>query len=92
MTYSFSVPARTLSSILKEVRAPKYIDFLSLDVEGSEMLVLKGIDHNYTRFRYILLETRNFDVVNDYLAKYSYKFVSQFTQNDYLFSNSETLK
>jgi len=43
--FVFGSPARPLNSILTEVNAPQLIDFLSLDVEGAEIDVLKGIDH-----------------------------------------------
>jgi FkbM family methyltransferase len=90
LSYSFSVLARTLQSICDEVGAPKIIDFLSLDVEGSEMLVLNGIDHQRTRFRFILVETRDFEIIDEYLGKNGYKFISQFTENDYLYVDEFT--
>jgi FkbM family methyltransferase len=36
------VPARALRSLLNEIDAPPVIDYLSLDVEGSELFALKG--------------------------------------------------
>ena len=39
----YSVPVRRLADILEE-RGIKHIDFISLDVEGAEMDVLRGID------------------------------------------------
>lgn len=41
--HTFSVPARTLSSLLDEIGAPA-VDLLSLDVEGHEADVLAGLD------------------------------------------------
>jgi FkbM family methyltransferase len=41
--YRVRVPARTLSALLDEMRAPE-IDLLSLDVEGYEAQVLAGLD------------------------------------------------
>ena len=38
------IKIRTLNSILIESKAPRLIDFFSLDVEGMEMKVLGGID------------------------------------------------
>ena len=52
------VLARTLQSILDEVRL-HHIHFLSLDVEGYELNVLKGIDFNKSTFDYILIEIYN---------------------------------
>ena len=42
---SFYIKAKpkTLNRILNKIKAPKEIDFFSLDVEGDELNVLKGI-------------------------------------------------
>lgn len=50
-----TVPARTLTSILDEVR-PGEIDLLSLDVEGFETEVLDGLDFDRYRPRLVLVE------------------------------------
>jgi FkbM family methyltransferase len=55
--HEFSVPGRTLSSILDEVRAPE-IDLLSLDVEGFEPQVLAGLEFERHAPRWILVEIR----------------------------------
>jgi FkbM family methyltransferase len=54
--YEISVPARTLSSVLEEAGAPEEIDLLSLDVEGFEASVLRGLDFDRFAPRFILLE------------------------------------
>ena len=53
--WEVEVPARTLSSILDEVAAPD-VDLLSLDVEGFEAEVVKGLDLERHRPRYLLVE------------------------------------
>jgi FkbM family methyltransferase len=53
--HDFVVQARTMTSILDEVRAPR-IDFLSLDVEGYEAQVLDGLDLERFRPTYVLVE------------------------------------
>jgi FkbM family methyltransferase len=53
--HDFVVPARTLTSILEEVRAPR-IDFLSLDVEGYEAQALDGLDLQRFGPAYALVE------------------------------------
>lgn len=53
--YEAQVPARTLSSLLDEIGAPE-IDLLSLDVEGYEPEVLKGLDLERQAPRWLLVE------------------------------------
>ena len=50
-----SVEARTLQSIIEECGYTA-IDFISLDVEGYEFEVLKGLDFNKTKIKYMLIE------------------------------------
>ena len=82
---TFFAPARTLSSILGEVNAPNKIELLSLDVEGGEIEVLKGVDHKNYRFKWILVESRDEKKIIDYLARLGYKLHSRMTGHDYLF-------
>jgi hypothetical protein len=58
--HEFSVPARTLSSLLDEIEAPD-VDLLSLDVEGYEPQVLRGLDLSRHAPHYILVEIRDGD-------------------------------
>jgi FkbM family methyltransferase len=53
--YEVLVPARTLSSVLEEAAVPE-IDFLSLDVEGFEADVLRGLDFDRFAPLYMLVE------------------------------------
>ncbi len=50
------VPVRTLDSLLEEAKAPQPLDFLSVDVEGHEIEVLRGFDFARWAPRLILLE------------------------------------
>ena len=50
------VPIRTLDSVLEEAGSPARFDFLSIDVEGHEIEVLRGFDIARWRPRLILLE------------------------------------
>ena len=63
----FWVNTKTLNDIFNEVQAPKLIDFLSLDVEGSELEVLNGIDFTIYNFKFILVESRDDDEIIKYL-------------------------
>jgi FkbM family methyltransferase len=57
-SYEADVPARTLSEILDEERAPE-IDLLSLDVEGFEPEALRGLDLERHAPRWILVEAHD---------------------------------
>ncbi|CAN1606864.1 hypothetical protein MCEMIE29_00245 [Candidatus Pelagibacterales bacterium] len=79
----------TLTEVLKKNKSPKLIDLFSLDVEGYEFEVLKGIDFKNYKFKYFLIETNNFDNLNNYLISKKYKFIDKFSNHDYLFTINE---
>lgn len=87
--FEFGAVARTLNSLLLDARAPKLIDFLSLDVEGAELEVLKGVDHQVFRFKYILVECRDFSRLCAYLENQGYRFAEKLSGQDYLFAGVE---
>ena len=86
-SFRFFAPAKTLNSILDEARAPTTINFLSLDVEGVELEVLRGVDHSRYRFQYLCIESRSFATLNEYLELNGYKFVKSLSPLDYLFKD-----
>jgi FkbM family methyltransferase len=53
---SIQVPVRTLDEVLTDVNAPAPLDFVSIDVEGHELDVLKGMNLGRWQPRLILLE------------------------------------
>ena len=73
---AIEVPVRTLDDILTEARAQTPIDFLSIDVEGHEVEVLRGFDIRRWRPRLIMLEDH---VVNlrkhRYLSALGYRLI-----------------
>jgi hypothetical protein len=79
------VPARTLTSILEEVR-PGRIDLLSLDVEGYEVEVLRGLDLARFRPRYILVETRSVAATDAVLCGH-YDRIAQLSHHDHLYGD-----
>ena len=85
--FIFGSLAKPLNEILITANAPNRIDFLSLDVEGAEIEVLKGIDHSNFRFNYMCIESRNKDQISSYLADYSYSLVEQLSVHDYLYKD-----
>ncbi len=85
-TVEVMAPARTLTSMLDEAKAPFEMDLLSLDVEGAELEVLKGLDHARYKFRYILVECRDQSALDPILDKWGYTLIDKFTQHDYLYA------
>lgn len=81
----FSAPAKTLNSILIESGAPTTIDLFSLDVEGSEIEVLKGVDFDSFQFSNILVESDSPQKIIEFLESKYYKIVRQLSEHDYLF-------
>ena len=72
------VQARTLESILDEHKIT-HVDFLSLDVEGHELEVLKGVDLNKIDITCILIEVNlrqySLEDMNAYLKQFGYNKV-----------------
>lgn len=79
----------TLNQILKDYNAPKYIDYISIDCEGSELKILEGfnferysvevfsIEHNFREDFYPIIELME-------RKGYEIKF-NELTNTDYLF-------
>ena len=74
--YRCDVPARTLTSVLDEHRMER-IDLLSLDVEGYELEVLRGLDLERLRPRHILVEVSGTHAVGDHLVEHGYREVAE---------------
>ena len=81
----FFVETTTLNQIFKDVKAPIMMDFLSLDVEGSEIEVLNGINFMNYNFKYIMVESRNDNRIIDYLENKNYYFIKKISKRDLIF-------
>jgi FkbM family methyltransferase len=86
--HTFKVRALTLTKILDDCRAPKLIDLLSLEVEGGELEVLKGVDHKKYRFRWIIVESRSPEALSDYLNNEGYSILCQLSVHDYVYQQN----
>ena len=82
-TYEIQVPCRTLTSILDECNVTN-IDLFSLDVEGTELFVLQGLDFNRYRPKFMLIETYQKESIDRYISPYYYQ-VDQLSIHDYLY-------
>lgn len=90
-TYEVDVPAITLKKILDSLKIKK-IDFMSLDVEGAELEVLKGLDLTRYRPSYILVEANIFyDKINNYLTSNDYHLIEKMTNHDYFYVDKNTI-
>jgi hypothetical protein len=77
-----NVPIRTLDSILTEASSPVAFDFLSIDVEGHEIEVLRGFDIARWRPKLILLEDHVADLSRHrYLTAAGYRIIRRYENN-----------
>jgi FkbM family methyltransferase len=85
--HKFTVPALTVSAVLDRAGQTR-IDLFSLDVEGYEGEVLKGIDYSRHRPRYFLIEARDKPAIDRFLAAQGYRYVAQWSEQDYLYADA----
>lgn len=83
--FVFGALAKPLSELLDIANAPASMDFLSLDVEGAELEVLKGVDHRRHRFRYLLIEGRDLARLRNFLEPHGYQYIESWSGYDRLF-------
>lgn len=79
-----SVPARTLASVLEE-HGIEDIDWISIDVEGGELGVLKGADFSKVSPRMLLIEDNSGGrdrAVAEFLAQFGYRREQSIGCND----------
>lgn len=82
-SHRLMVPARTLTSVLEQYKITN-IDLLSLDVEGYELNVLKGIDFEKYRLKLLLIEARFRDEIDLFLRPI-YDPVAELSDHDVLY-------
>jgi FkbM family methyltransferase len=82
-TYHVDVPGRSLSVLLDKHKM-SHIDLLSLDVEGFERQALEGLDLTRHRPRFILVEARFRDEIDDLLLP-CYETIAQLSHHDVLY-------
>ncbi len=81
------VRTTTLNSAFKHHNAPRDIDYISIDTEGSELEVLQGLDLIYYNVRFLTIE-HNFEdgkkeAIQAYLAPFGFRTVLEaFSQMD----------
>lgn len=87
------VPIRTLDDILVEAGAPQKFEFLSIDVEGHEVEVLRGFTFERWRPQLILLEDHVPDLSRHrYLRRAGYKIVRRYENNGWYVPTDSNIK
>jgi FkbM family methyltransferase len=82
-TYHVDVPGRSLSALLDKHKMT-HIDLLSLDVEGFERQALEGLGLPRHRPRFILVEARFREEIDDLLLPH-YEAIAQLSHHDVLY-------
>jgi FkbM family methyltransferase len=82
-TYTVSVPARTLQEVMHQ-HGVSHVDLLSLDVEGYEAEVLRGVDFAVVTPRYILVEANDPDSIEAVLGR-RYELIAVLSHHDRLY-------
>ena len=83
-SYQIEVEVKTLNSILDENDFPEKIDFISIDTEGTELSVLKGIDLQRYDVSLLVVEN-NFEdpEITEYLLDQGYYKDARWKINDF---------
>lgn len=85
---AIEVPVRTLDSILEEAGTLENFDFLSIDVEGHEIEVLRGLNIARWRPRLILLEDHVADLSRHrFLNANGYRIIRRYDSNSWYVPN-----
>jgi FkbM family methyltransferase len=88
----YNVETISLNDLLKKFNAPKIIDYLSIDTEGSEFDILNNFNFENYSFKIITCEhnnTANREKIFNLLKKYGYiRKYSEITQCDDWYMNS----
>jgi FkbM family methyltransferase len=85
------VQVRTPEDVFKEANLPSIIDYMSLDVEGSEIDILKSFPFDKYCVKYATIETNNDKAkekeMEEFMIKRGYKFEGH-QEVDHIFTNS----
>jgi FkbM family methyltransferase len=79
---TITVPSFRLNKILKKYNIYE-IDYLSIDTEGAELEILKSIDFNKFKIRFMTVENNNKDkAIPEFLASKGFVLIAELVQDD----------
>ncbi len=82
----FNLRTKTLTEILDKNNSPSFIEYLSLDTEGSELEILKGIDFNKYKFGIIDIEHNYIEprrtLIKELLLNNNYEYLRENNWDD----------
>ena len=81
---NYKCKIETLENIFRKNNI-KYIDLAIIDVEGSELELLKGINFEKVDIKYFCIESYNFDKINHFMKNKNYLFFKKLHKEDYVF-------
>ena len=81
---SYKCKVEILKNIFKRNEISK-IDLAIIDVEGSEVELLSGIDFLKTSINYLCIESYNFKRLDKFMKKKKYKLIKKIHREDYVY-------
>lgn len=90
-----NVPATTLNNIIEKYAINKEIDFISIDVEDAELLVLNGLDLKTVKPKVVILEsnTKKSEIeIKDYMTKNNYHYAGRLIQNIFFVREAQDIQ
>ena len=81
---NYECKIETLENIFKKKKI-KIIDLAIIDVEGSELELLNGINFEKVDIKYFCIESYNFKKLNKYMKRKKYRFIKKLHREDYVF-------
>lgn len=87
------VPIRTLDSLLEEAQAPERFEFLSIDVEGHEIEVLRGFSLARWQPRLVMIEDHVADLARHrFMIDAGYRIIRRYENNGWYVPNDSTVR
>ena len=84
------VEVTTLNLLSQKYNIFSY-DLMIIDVEGSEIALLEGIDFSILEIEFFCIETYNFEVLNTFMKSKKYEFVTKLHINDFVFKRIDKI-